>query len=185
MLDKENIAQKNSRFTYAIGKLILWSPKKQFIDQQGKVLHNKQYRYLAIANPKLAPYGKAAFEFLQHQNLWSQLQSRMVRGENIGQTLHFVKSGNAELGLVAYSQIKRPGHVINGSYWKVPETLYTPILQQAVLLSNKQPAIEFYDFVKTSDALQVIKSFGYSLSIKAEIDSTPSLHSSVKDNHAQ
>ena len=95
LLDKQNIAVADTRFTYAIGKLVLWSPKTDYIDQPKKVLREKQYRYLAIANPKLAPYGKAAQEILQKLGLWDSLHDRMVRGENIGQTLQFVKSGNA------------------------------------------------------------------------------------------
>ncbi|MCW8931884.1 MAG: molybdate ABC transporter substrate-binding protein [Gammaproteobacteria bacterium] len=166
LLDKENVAIPNSRFTYAIGKLVLWSPIKNYIDQQEQTLQHKQFRYLAIANPKLAPYGKAAQEFLQKQHLWEQLKNRMVRGENISQTFQFVKSGNAELGLVAYSQIKKPNSPIEGSYWKIPKTFYTPVKQQAVLLNDKKPVHDFYDFVKSPESLNIIKSYGYSLDIK-------------------
>lgn len=185
LLDKEKIAQEKSRFTYAIGKLILWSPKSNYIDKKGKVLQDKHYRYLAIANPKLAPYGKAAMEFLQHKNLWTQLQSRMVRGESIGQALQFVKSGNAELGLIAYSQIKRPGHSIEGSYWEIPDTLYTPIEQQAVLLNTKQSSQEFYDFVQTNEVQQIIKSFAYGIISDSKTELVPPSNSKLEDTHAQ
>lgn len=177
LLDKQSIAVAGSRFTYAIGKLVLWSPKTDYIDQQGNVLKEKQYRYLAIANPKLAPYGKAAQEFLHELELWDSLRDRMVRGENIGQTLQFVKSGNAQLGLIAYSQIKRPDHTIEGSFWKIPETLYTPIKQQAVLLKDNKLTRDFYTFVKSSEARSIIQSFGYS------IDPAPAPDS--EESHAQ
>ena len=171
LLDKENIAVANSRFTYAIGKLVLWSPETDFVDKEGKVLKEKQYRYLAIANPKLAPYGKAAQELLHKLDLWDDLHGRIVRGENIGQTFQFVKSANARLGLIAYSQIKRPGHTIEGSLWEIPETLYTPIKQQAVLLNDNESSRSFYAFVKSREAQHIIQSFGYSISITPIPDS--------------
>lgn len=183
LLDEQNIAVADSRFTYAVGKLVLWSPATDYIDQQGKVLREKQYHYLAIANPKLAPYGKAAQELLHKLNLWDSLQGRMVRGENIGQTLQFVKSGNAQLGLVAYSQIKRAEHSIEGSFWEVPETFYTPIKQQAVLLKDNEPTREFYTFVKSSEARTIIRSFGYSIGSEKSPESNPS--PDTEEHHAQ
>lgn len=163
LLEDAGLSQPGSRFTYAIGKLILWSPKKGFVDSQGKVLEEKAYRYLAIANPKLAPYGKAAREVLRSRGMWKALPGRMVRGENIGQTFQFVKSGNAQLGFVAYSQVKRPGRPIDGSFWKVPQPLYSPIEQQAVLLNNSDAARSFLSFVKSDESLQIIRMFGYGI----------------------
>lgn len=163
LLDTENIAVASSRFTYAIGKLILWSPQTGYIDKQGNVLKERKYRYLAIANPKLAPYGKAAYELLQKMGIWDNLQGHMVRGENIGQTFQFVKTGNAQLGLVAYSQIKQPGHAITGSFWIIPESYYTAIKQQAVMLKDNDSVQSFYAFVKSSEAQDIIRSFGYGI----------------------
>lgn len=163
LLDEKGLIQAGSRFTYAIGKLVLWSPQKNQIEQNGRILYQDSFRHLAIANPKLAPYGRAAQQVLTQYNLWTKLRQRMVRGENIGQTFQFVKSGNAQLGLVAYSQIKTPGKTIEGSYWLVPESLYEPIKQQAVLLKNNNTARAFLDYIKQDEALTIIRAFGYGL----------------------
>ena len=164
-LEEEGDAIEGSRFTYAIGHIVLWSPKDNYIDVNGKILNSTKYRHLAIANPKLAPYGKAAQEVLQATQLWSATQARLVRGENIGQTFQFVKSGNAELGFIAYSQIKKPESFeqkIAGSLWVVPQSLYTPIKQQAVLLQENPIAREFLSFVKSDASQSIIQGYGYS-----------------------
>ena len=137
------------------------SPKAGYVYNNIKVLEQGNFRYLAIANPKLAPYGKAAQEVLQAHGLWDAQQGRMVRGENIGQTFQFVKSGNAELGFVAYSQVKRPGHPIEGSFWEVPQSLYSPIEQQAVLLKDSDTARAFLLFMESDESLDIIRGFGY------------------------
>ncbi len=161
LLEAEGVAQPGSRFTYAIGKLVLWSPKGNAVDPGGNVLEQGDYRHLAIANPRLAPYGKAAQEVLQRRGLWQALQDRFVRGENIGQTFQFVMSGNAELGFVSFSQIKRPGRPTAGSWWEIPQSLYSPIEQQAVLLQDNAPARAFLAFVRSEEALKIIRSYGY------------------------
>jgi len=164
-LEEEGDAVAGSRFTYAIGHIVLWSPETDYIDANGKVLESTRYRHLAIANPKLAPYGKAAQEVLQTMGLWSAKQASLVRGENIGQTFQFVKSGNAELGFIAYSQIKKPEQFeqkIAGSLWLIPKQLYTPILQQAVLLQDNPIAREFLSFVKSEASQSIIQAYGYS-----------------------
>jgi len=161
LLEQEGLAQKQSRFTYAIGKVVLWSPLKQYVDPQAHVLTQGDFRHLAIANPKLAPYGKAAMEILQKRGLWKPLRRRLVRGENISQTYQFVKSGNAKLGFVAYSQIKQQDGSIIGSYWITPQAMYTPIEQQAVLLKEGQAARAFLAFVRSPEILQLIHDYGY------------------------
>ncbi len=161
LLESEQVALPGSRFTYAVGKIVLWSPKAGYVDADTQVLKQGKFRHLAIANPKLAPYGKAAREILQTREIWNQLRGRMVRGENIGQTFQFVKSGNAELGFVAYSQVKRPGQPLTGSIWIVPQSLYSPIRQQAVLLKDNPPARAFMQFVRSKQALEVIQAYGY------------------------
>ena len=163
LLDEEGIAIANSRFTYAVGKLVLWSPQADLVDKDGKVPGSKSFNYLAIGNPKLAPYGRAAKQVLQAQKQWTALQDRIVRGENVGQAFQYVKSGSAELGFIAYSQIKRPSHPVTGSLWIPPESLYTPINQQAVLLKDKPAARQFMRFIKTDSAQQLIQSFGYGI----------------------
>lgn len=161
LLEKEGFALPGSRFTYAIGKLILWSPLAGYVDPDGNVLKQGTFHHLAIANPKLAPYGMAAREVLQARGVWNVLQAKMVRGENIGQAFQFVRSGNAELGLVAWSQVKRPGQPMTGSWWEIPQALYTPIEQQAVLLKENAAARAFMSFIKNENSRALIRSFGY------------------------
>ena len=161
LLEQEELALPGTRFTYAIGKVILWSPMAAYVDAQANVLKQGGFRHLAIANPKLAPYGRAAQQILQARGLWDSMQGSMVRGENIGQTFQFVKSGNAELGFVAYAQVKRPGHPVEGSWWEVPQALYTPIEQQAVLLKEGEAARAFMSFIQGDAALEIIQGYGY------------------------
>ncbi|WP_250654752.1 molybdate ABC transporter substrate-binding protein [Alkalimarinus coralli] len=165
-LEDEGVAMRSSRFTYAIGKVVLWSPQAELIDDELTVLNEGRFKHLAIANPKLAPYGKAAQEVLQKRGLWKSLRHKMVKGESIGQTYQFVKSGNAELGFVAYSQVKHhignnEGSSHKGSLWIVPQALYTPIEQQAVLLKDSAAAREFLFYLKSDESRRVIESFGY------------------------
>ncbi len=160
-LEKEGVALLGTRFTYAIGKLVLWSPKAKFVDSNATILTQNNFRYLAIANPRLAPYGKAAKELLTAKDLWKKFAGRIVRGENINQTFQFVRSGNAELGFVAYSQIKQGDNYLGGSFWKVPQTLYTPIEQQAVLLTDNAAAHAFSAFVRSTAGLKTIHRYGY------------------------
>ncbi|MFQ5642438.1 MAG: molybdate ABC transporter substrate-binding protein [Thiogranum sp.] len=160
-LEQEGAALPGSRFTYAVGKLVLWSPKAGYVDTDGAVLERGAFRHLAIANPKLAPYGRAAREVLQARGVWGALGPRTVRGENIGQAFQFVRSGNAELGFVARSQVSWPGHPVTGSWWEIPQDLYTPIRQQAVLLKENAVARAFLSFMKTDSSRALIRAFGY------------------------
>ncbi len=161
LLDKKGLIIAGSRFTYAQGKLVLWSPDPELVDAKGNILHTKNENFIAVANPKLAPYGKAAQQVLQKMGLWTSLRKRLVRGENIGQTFQFVKTGNAALGFVAASQIKKSGVIQKGSYWLVPDDSYSDINQQAVLLKNNDIAHAFMRFVRSEEALSIIHDFGY------------------------
>ena len=161
LLEQEGLAVYGSRHTYAVGKLVLWSPTIGYVDSEGRVLSDGAFRFLAIAHPDLAPYGRAAREVLQAKGLWEDLSDRIVRGENISQAYHFVTSGNAELGFVAASQVIRPGKQFQGSLWAVPDSLYTPIEQQVVLLRDVEAARDFLEFVKSEEAVQIIHDFGY------------------------
>ena len=163
MLEHEDRIVAGTRFTYALGKLILWSSIDDYVDPKGEVLNKKDFRYLAIANPKLAPYGKSAEEALRSLNLWTNLKDRLVRGENIAQTFQFINSGNAKLGFVAYSQIMNPNLFCDGSFWKVPQSIYKPIEQQAVLLKDSDIGKEFLSFVKSEESLSIIYESGYGL----------------------
>ena len=163
LLEDQGQALAGSRFTYAIGQLVLWSPNSEYIDNRGDILHHGDYRHLAIANPKTAPYGAAARDVLLALGLWQRLQRRLVYGENITQTYQFVASGNAELGFVALSQITAHKAPARGSLWRIPARLYRPIEQQAVLLrSGRTTAAEsFLSFLRGPEARTVIESFGY------------------------
>lgn len=161
LLEEEGVATSGSRFTYATGKLILWSPKPNYVDSEGDVLRHGQFNHLAIANPKLAPYGRAAREVLQSRGLWDEIKQKIVRGENIGQAFQFVNSGNAELGFIAFSQVKNIDRPIEGSYWDVPQLLYTPVKQQAVLLTDNETARNFMSYIKSKQALEIIRNHGY------------------------
>lgn len=162
LLEKEGLAILGSRFTYAVGKMVLWSRKPNFVDSQGKVLTQENFHHLAMANPALAPYGKAAQEVLTDR-VYNHLQPKIVLGENISQAFQFVHSENAELGFVAYSQVKRPDKPLEGSYWEVPQSLYTSIEQQAVLLKEDKVARKFLDFVQCNEAQDIICSYGYGI----------------------
>jgi molybdate transport system substrate-binding protein len=163
-LEQEGRIQPGSRFSYAFGRIVLWSPDSNLSLAKGKVLDNGQFRHLAIANPRLAPYGTAAKQVLQAKGVWQKLQSRIVRGENIGQTFQFVISGNAELGFIALSQLESQLNPNQGSHWLVPTDLYQPIEQQAVQLTDKAAVSAFMQFVKTEAAKQIIHGYGYSTS---------------------
>jgi len=166
ILEEQNRAE--SRFTYAIGKLVLWTPQAdvELADQQWL---QSNFNHFAIANPKLAPYGLAAQQVLQKLGLWQQLESRLVRGENIGQTFQFVQSGSAELGLVAYAQLlakpktdgQDQGASLPGSWWLPAQELYDPIEQQAVQLTDHVAAADFLAFVRSEQGRKIISSYGY------------------------
>jgi molybdate transport system substrate-binding protein len=164
-LEKEGAAVAGSRFTYAIGKLVLWSRDPGLVDPAGAVLAGNRFRHLAIPNPGLAPYGAAARQVLQGLDLWQKLAPRLVQGEDIGQTWQFVATGNAELGFVALSQVRAAGKP-QGSLWIVPAERYNPIEQQAVLLARGKddPAARaFLDFLRSAPARALIQDFGYGL----------------------
>ncbi|MGE5452065.1 MAG: molybdate ABC transporter substrate-binding protein [Acidobacteriota bacterium] len=163
-LEDEGLAIKGQRFTYAKGKLVLWSAKPGWVDDQGAVLRQGRFAHLALANPKLAPYGAAAVETLTALGLYQSLTSKLVQGENITQTQQFIATGNAELGFVALSQVAPPGKPPEGSWWVVPAQLYQPILQDAVLLKkgdNNEAARALLHYLKSDKARSIIKSYGY------------------------
>jgi molybdate transport system substrate-binding protein len=163
-LDKEGMTVPGSQFTYAIGSLVLWSAKPYFVDRKGTVLKKGNFEHIAIANPKLAPYGAAAMETLTKMGLIDKLQAKFVQGENIAQTYQFAASGNAELGFVALSQVMKNGKIGAGSGWIVPATMHAPIRQDAVILANGKDnaaAEALMKYLKSAKALAVIKSYGY------------------------
>lgn len=164
-LTAENAAVAGSQFTYSIGKLVLWSAKPAVVDGKGEVLKNGGFDHIALANPKLAPYGAAAIQSMKTLGVYDALQPKVVMAENITQAHQFISSGNALLGFVALSQVLKDGK-IQGSAWMVPSSLYPPIRQDAVILDKGKgkPAAEaLVKYLKSDKARAVIKSFGYEL----------------------
>ncbi|WP_226502505.1 molybdate ABC transporter substrate-binding protein [Pseudomonas sp. MWU16-30317] len=165
-LEKEGDTVVGSRFTYAVGTLALWSAKEGYVDDRGAVLAANQYQHLSIANPKAAPYGLAATQVLDKLKLTEATKAKIVEGQNISQAYQFVSTGNAELGFVALSQIYKDGKVTSGSAWIVPSDLYSPINQDAVVLSkgkDSAAAKALMDYLKGPKAAAIIKSYGYAL----------------------
>jgi molybdate transport system substrate-binding protein len=165
-LEQSEFAVANSHFTYAIGKLVLWSATANLVDDQGDILSKGGFKHIALADPKLAPYGAAAMEVLKSKNLLTKLQPLFVQGENIAQTYQFVSTGNAELGFVALSQVIDNGKISSGSAWQIPENLYTPLRQEVVLLKKGEDnpaAPALMQFLKSPEAKAIISKYGYGL----------------------
>ncbi len=163
-LEAEGQAVAKSRFTYAVGRLVLWSAKANYVDATGAVLKTGDFTHLAIANPKTAPYGAAAVAVIDKLGLTARLQPRLVQGENIAQAFQFASTGNAELGFVAQAQVWRDGKFTAGSGWIVPATMHAPIRQDAALLTRgaKNPAAQaLLDYLRTDKAKALIRAYGY------------------------
>jgi molybdate transport system substrate-binding protein len=165
-LESEGGIVPGSRFTYAMGKLMLWSAQPGYVDEQGAVLKKGQFQHLAIANPKTAPYGAAAVEALTRLGLLDAVRPKLVTGENIAQAHQFVATGNAELGFVALSQVMENGKLTGGSGWRVPPELYEPIRQDVVILAkgkDRPAAKALIEYLKGKKATAMIRSYGYDL----------------------
>ena len=161
LLEAEGVAIVGSRFRYAVGRVALWSRSADYVDADGRILETGNFRHLAIANPELAPYGAAARDVLRARGLWERLRPRLVTGQDIGQAHSFVQTGNAELGFVAWAQLKQPRAKIVGSYWLVPESLHRSIEQEAVLLRDVPAARALLEFIKGPTAREIVRSYGY------------------------
>ena len=162
----EGKAVPTTLHTYAIGKLVLWSADAGLVDAQGEVLKSGKWTHLSVADAKLPPYGQAAKETLAALKLTDAVQSRVVTAENIGQAYQFIQTGNAELGFVALGQVQPPdGSKAPGSMWLVPDNLYTPIRQDAVVIAAtkvNKAATAFVGYLASDKARVVIKAYGYS-----------------------
>lgn len=160
-LEREGLAVPGTRFTYAIGQLVLFSKTPGLVDGKGAVLANGSFTKLSIADPTAAPYGVAAIQTMQKLGVYARLQSKIVKGTSITQAYQFVASGAAELGFVALSQVIDDQ---DGSRWLVPASLHAPINQQAILLyaGEKKPAARtFLQFLRSPEALAIIRRYGY------------------------
>lgn len=167
-LEEDGLAVAGSRFTYALGSLVLWSAEPGYLDAADakRILRQATFEHLALASPKLAPYGAAAIETLQNLKLLEALRPKFVLGENVSQTYQFIATGNAQLGFVALSQVIKDGTIGTGSGWIVPAELHSPIRQDAVLLTNgknSSAAKALMDYLKSEQATIIIKSYGYRL----------------------
>lgn len=165
-LEREGQGVPGSRFTYAIGRLVLWSAQVGYVDAKGNILKTRDFKHLAIANPKTAPYGAAAVSAMKKLNLVEALQPRLVQGENIAQAHQFVSTGNAQLGFVALSQVYQDGKIASGSAWIVPASFHEPIRQDALVLAKgaTNPAAKaLLDYLKSDKARGIIRASGYEL----------------------
>lgn len=165
-LEREGLAVAGTRFTYAVGQLVLWSARPGAIDDKGEVLRTGTFDRIAIANPKLAPYGAAAVETLRRLGVHERLQARIVQGETIAQTYQFVATGNAAVGFVALSQVAEAGRIAKGSGWIVPASLHDPIRQDAVLLTrgrDSEAARALLAFLRSDPARALIRAYGYTV----------------------
>lgn len=163
-LEREGLTVPGSRFTYAIGRLVLWSGQIGRVDDGGKVLSDPNLHHVAMANPALAPYGRAAQEVIIARKLDAILHKKIVMGENIAQTYQFVASGNADLGFVALSQVMHDGKLERGSAWIVPAELHAPIQQDAVLLrhgGDSAAAKALLEFLRSQAVREHLTSVGY------------------------
>ena len=165
-LEQAGLTVPNTRFVYALGKLVLWSATPNFVDNEGKILMTSNFKHLALADPKVAPYGAAAIDVLKKMKLFEKLQPMFVQGENIAQTYQFISTANAELGFLALSQVIKNGKIVGGSSWIIPDNLHAPIRQGAVLMKTgaENPAARaLIDYLKSIPALAIIKKYGYDL----------------------
>ena len=163
-LEAEGLGVAATRFNYATGQLVLWSKQDGLVDDKGQVLRGKNIQRIALANPKLAPYGVAAWETMTALGLLEELKPKMVQGDNIAQTYQFVSTQNAQVGFVALSQVFANGQLTSGSAWIVPPHLYKPIRQDVILLKNgkdNSAAKALLMYLKGEKAKAVMKSYGY------------------------
>lgn len=162
-LETTGAGVRGSRFTYALGALVLWSRQ---VDDCRAELQRADGGRVAIANPETAPYGAAARSFLRQSGLWDSLGDRLVVGENISQTLQFAASGNAALGFIARAQLQIPSLPQASCTWPVPETMHATIEQQAILLqrgADGTGAQSFLEFLRGEAGRAIIRRHGYVL----------------------
>lgn len=163
-LEQEQFAVAGTRFTYAVGRLVLWSARLPQVNAE--TLRAVRFTHLAVANPRIAPYGAAAFEVLERLELLPAVRARLVYGEDIGQTFALAATGAADLAFVALSQLRAAQSNVGGGYWLISPALYRPIEQQAVLLrpgENNPAAQAFLDFLKGPKTRAALTRFGYAL----------------------
>jgi molybdate transport system substrate-binding protein len=163
-LAQEGAGVAASQFTYATGRLVLWSRQAGLVDGKGEVLQGTAFNHLSIADPKVAPYGAAAMEVMTKLGMLPKVQGRLVQGESIGQAHQFVASGNAQLGFVALSQVMQDGKITEGSAWVVPANMHTALKQDAIVLTTAKDnaaALAFVAYLRSDATKTLIRSYGY------------------------
>jgi molybdate transport system substrate-binding protein len=164
LLEEEGVGVPGSRFTYAIGNLVLWSADADKVEDGPALLKSGGFNKLSLANPKLAPYGEAVIETLEALELKTTIEPKFVMGENIAQTYQFVDTSNADIGFVALSQVMEGGKIVKGSGWIVPAEMHAPIRQDALILNSGKDntaVTELFAYLKGEKALTIIHDFGY------------------------
>lgn len=174
-LDEDGAIVHGSRFTYAIGQSVLWSADGDLVDRAGDVLERGRFRRLALADPRLAPYGEAARQVMIERGVWDELQPKLVFPQNVNQAHQFIATGNAELGFIALSQVIDPATgEVDGSHWLPPRAMYDPIHQQAVILKRtdrRELAKAFMAFVRSEQGAEIIRDFGYAVPVADDASS--------------
>ncbi len=166
-IEEEGLGVKGTAKPYAFGKLVLWSVTPDFVKQDKDFILSDAVKKIAVADPKLAPYGEAAYQTMTSWRNIERAKEKFVTGDNIGKTYQFAKTANAQVGFVALSQVYKDGKFTEGSGWVIPQDLYKPIRQDSVVLNpgKDNAAVEkFMKYMATSpDVKKLIESYGYGL----------------------
>lgn len=167
LLEEQGLIEKGSRFTYVTGRLVVWAPNPSKVSPNlaDLKLNNPHFRFIAIANPKTAPYGLASIQILKHYGLYQTLKqnNQIALGENVGKVFHYIASGNAQLGLVAKSYVINPNKPIKGKFIEIDKNLHPTIKQQAVILKgkNSKNVQHFLIYLASPKAKKIMTSQGY------------------------
>ncbi|MBI3406038.1 MAG: molybdate ABC transporter substrate-binding protein [Acidobacteria bacterium] len=172
-LESAGLAEPGTLYKYAVGRIVIWVPRDSKIDVAKlgmKSLLDSSVRKIAIANPRHAPYGRAAVAAMEHFGVYQQVENKLVLGENISQTAQFVESGSAEIGIIALSLAVAPPMKEKGKFWEVPQSAYPPIEQGAVIVKSspsKQSAASFLDYVNSAEGVALMRRYGFTLPAEA------------------
>lgn len=167
-LEASGFAEPRTLYEYALGGIVIWTPAKSPIDvakDRWNALLDARVQKIAIANPSLAPYGRAAVSALQKAGIYEQVKAKLVYGENISQAAQFVQSGNAQAGIIAHSLALSPG-MKDGKLWVVPLEMHPPMEQGAVVLKgskNKAGALKFLNFIKSAAGRAILEKHGFAV----------------------
>ncbi len=173
-----HLADPQTLYSYASGRLILWAPADthlQLAEKGFSALLDSKVQKIAIANPTHAPYGQAAVAALQKAGIFNQVKEKLVFGENISQAAQFVESGNAQIGIVALSLATSPT-MRNGERWLIPAEFHLPLEQAAVVISsskNKKTAASFLDFIKSPEGREILEKYGFTMTQSSSGESQP------------